>query len=260
MSPLLRNTTIGIGGVAVTVAIYFSAIIGANYQGAILNHLADIVNGNTTTTVVATNAPNWSIGLPITSPTISSIATSSVASGLASSTPYIFEVAALDGTGTTTLEGSQSMTSDSASSGQGAEALVIQWTPVNGATGYAIYFATSTTVASTGLGQYFLATTSSQYTFSTSTGSLAGSYTKADTTAFSEILNPAGTDIFNDNLNTATSSKAASTTAVQVNGTAVITAQSTTTACESDTAGAIFYNASNSHEWGCNGTAWTKIF
>jgi hypothetical protein len=251
-----------IGGAAVSVVVFLTGVIGANYSGAFFTHLAEVVNGSNTQTVVALNAPNWASGISMMPPVISSIATSSnptAASGLASSTPYIFEVAALDGTGTTTLVTPTTITTDASNTQPLPEDINIKWALVNGATGYAIFFGTSTTIGN-GLTQYFLATTSGQYTFSTSSGSLAGSYTKNDTTAFSELLNPNGTDIFNDNLNGATSTRAASTTAVQVNGTAVITAPATTTACESDTAGAIFYNGANSHEWGCNGTAWQKIF
>jgi len=246
-----------------SVPVLATGVLAANYGSPFLTHLVDVINGSQTNTVVVTNAPNFSFALPITPPIISSIATSSngsAASGLASSTPYIFEVAALDGSGTTTLINSATITTDASTTQNSPEDIILKWTPENGAMGYAIYFGTSTTIDVGGLAQYFLATTSGQYTFATSTNSLAGSYTNNDTTAFSEILNPAGSDIFNDNLNSATSSRPASTTAVQINGTAVITASGTTTACEADTAGAIFYNAANSHEWGCNGSVWTKIF
>src|SRR4051812_38550363 len=50
MSPLLRNTTIGLGVAAMVVAIYFTSIIGTNCQGAILNHLASLVQGPSTRT------------------------------------------------------------------------------------------------------------------------------------------------------------------------------------------------------------------
>lgn len=263
MNPLLRIGTIGLGGITATIAIFFSSVIGPNYQGLILNHLADIVNGNNTTSIVSTNAPNWEVGLPMPSPVFSSVASSSngsAASGLASSTPYTFEIAALDGSGTTTIFTSSTFTTDASNTQQYPEDIVLKWGAVNGAAGYAIYFGTTTTVPSTGLSQYFFATTSNQYTFSTSTGSLSGSYTKNDTTAFSEVLNPLGADIFNDNINISTSSKVASTTGLQVNGDAAIVSQATTTACEADTAGVIFFNLSNKRDWGCNGTTWTAIF
>lgn len=260
--PLFTKTiTAGLAAL-LSIPIFGSAILGANYASPFLTHLVDIINGANTKVAVSTNAPNWAVGLPIAVPLISSVATSSygsAASGLASSTPYVFQIAAIDGTGTTTLVGSATITTDASTTQNSPEVLNVKWTPVNGATGYAVFFGTSTAIG-TGLTQYFLATTSGQYTFSTSTGSLPGSYTRSETTAFSELLNPGGADIFNDNINNGTSTAAASTTAVEINGTAVITAGGTTTACEADTAGAIFFNQANSHEWGCNGSSWQKVF
>src|SRR3979409_1004009 len=111
MNPLLRNTTIGVGGAGGVVAIYFSSIIGGNYQGAILNHLASLVQGVNTRTVVALNAPNWGSGQPLATPQVASIATTTGGS-LASSTAISFEVAALDGDGTTTVSTASSVTTD----------------------------------------------------------------------------------------------------------------------------------------------------
>jgi hypothetical protein len=260
MNPFFLNKTVG--ALTVSIAVFLTSVTGASYPGAILDHLANVVNGSQTQPVASLNAPNWQFGLSMTPPLITSIATTSgsVTAGLASSTPYTFAVAALDGTGTTTLISLSSMTTDASNTQNVPEQMIVKWLPVNGATGYAVFFSTSTTVSNADMKQYFYATTSGQFTFSTSTGSLAGTYSKDDTTAFSELLSPASSDIFNDNINAATSSVAASTTALQVNGTTVITASATTTACESDTAGAIFWNTANSHEWGCNGTTWKLIF
>ena len=261
MNPTIRNVTIG--GIAVTVAVYLTSILGVNYANGILNHIEDIINGPNTSVVVTNNAPNWGFGLSIQSPINTSIATSSngsAASGLASSTPYTFSVAALDGTGTTTLISYSTITTDASNTQAYPEDIVLKWTPVNGATGYAIYFGTTTNQTNTALNQYFYATTSGQFTFSTSTGSKSGSYTKLTTTAFSELMNPNGPDIFNDNINNSTSTVAASTTVIQINGTVDMVSPATTTACEFDTAGAIFFNSTNKHEWGCDGTNWNKIF
>jgi hypothetical protein len=263
MTPLLKSVSIGVGGIAVSVLVYFGAITGGSYQGSILTHLVDLIQGSVTQTTVAVNSPAWSMGIPMQPPIISSVATSSngsATSGLASSTPYVFQVAAIDSNGgTTTLGLSATITTDASTTQSSPEDLVLKWTPVNGATGYAIFFGTSTAVGS-GLTQYFYATTSGQFTFSTSTGSLPGSFTINDSTAFSELINPLGTEVFNDSINNATSSRPASTTAMQINGTAVMSASATTTACESDTAGAVFFNTANKHEWGCDGTTWNKIF
>lgn len=261
MNPVIKN--VSIGGLTIGVAVFLSSILGTGYSGGILEHIEDVVTGTKTVPVVTLNAPNWEFGLSIIPPVITSVSTSSnpnATSGLASSTPYVFEIAALDGVGTTSLISSTTIMTDASTTQTKPENIILNWTPVNGATGYAIFFATSTTVSSSGLSQYFYATTSGTYDFSTSTGSLAGSYTRQTSTAYSELINPSGTDIFNDNLNTSTSSLPASTTAVQINGTAVISASATTTACESDTAGAIFFNSTSKNEWGCNGSVWTKIF
>jgi hypothetical protein len=51
-----------------------------------------------------------------------------------------------------------------------------------------------------------------------------------------------------------------SSTPVDVNGYMRAGRNGTSTACEADTAGVVFYNTANSHEWGCNGSAWQKIF
>lgn len=263
MSPLIRNVSIGIGGTVVAVGIYFTSIIGANYQGAILNHLTDIVNGAITNTVVATNAPNWAYGTPLATPSASSIATSSygsAASGLASSTPYTFAIAALDGSGTTTLSSTQTITTDASTTQNKPEVINVDWSAVEGATGYAVYFATSSNAASSALSQCFFATTTGQYTFATSTGSWPCSNTFSDTHAFSNLISSFGPSYLNGSNSTATSSVAASSTALQVGGPINAEASATTTNCYAATAGDVFYNTSNSHEWGCNGSAWTKIF
>ena len=238
-----------------SVAVFGGAVIGVNYQGVILSHLADIVNGNITNTVSSLNAPNWGYGIPLATP--AAIASATTTGGtMASSTIEYFAVSALDGFGTTTVSNTVTSTTDASSTLLGAEAYEITWSPVAGASGYAVFFGTSPT-ALTG---YFLATTSGAYYMASSTnGALTGSYTKSDTTAFSVLLNPNGPDYVNGQ-STATTSVAATSTSLQVNGNFVVSAPATTTNCYAGTAGAIFYNTSNKHEWGCNGTAWTAIF
>ena len=238
-----------------SVAVFGSAVIGVNYQGVILSHLADIVNGNITNTVSSLNAPNWGYGIPLATP--AAIASATTTGGtMASSTSEYFSVSALDGFGTTTISNTVTSTTDASSTGLGAEAYEITWSPVPGSSGYAVFFG----ISPTALNNYFYATTSGAYYMaSTTSGALTGSYTKSDTTAFSVLLNPNGPDYINGN-STATTSVAATSTAMQVNGNFVVSAPATTTNCYAGTAGSIFYNTSNSHEWGCNGTAWTKIF
>ena len=251
--PLFTRIGYLIGGV-ISVAVFGSAVIGTNYQGVILNHLADVINGSNTQPVASLNAPNWGYGIPLATP--AAIASATTTGGtMASSTTEYFAVSALDGFGTTTVSNTVTSTTDASSTLLGAEAYEITWSPVPGSSGYAIFFGTSPTA----LTSYFYATTSGAYYMTSTSSALTGSYTKADNTAFSVLLNPNGPDYVNGN-STATSSVAASSTAMQVNGNFVVSAPATTTNCYAGTAGAIFYNTSNSHEWGCNGTSWTKIF
>jgi hypothetical protein len=266
MNPFLKNLSIGLGGAAVTVAIYFTAITGASYPSALLNHLEDIIQGSQTRAVVSLNAPNWGEGIPLATPQVSTIATSSnptAASGLASSTPYTFAVAALDGEGTTTLSSPVTITTDASNTQTLPENVNLTWPAVTGAQGYAIFFATSSTA--TTFSQYFLATSTSgvpnsQYTFATSTNSIAGSYTRNTSTAFSLRLLPGSNSFINTGSVGVGTSTPASSTPMDVNGYMRASRPATSTACEADTAGVMFYNAANQHEWGCNGTAWTKIY
>jgi len=186
--PLFTRTFQIIAGI-LSVPVLGVAVIGTAYPSPFLDHLADLVNGSQTTTVDSTNAPNWSFGLPLAQPTLTSIATTTGGT-LPNATTFYFQVAALDGNGTTTVSTNLSGITDSTS-----EALQVTWGSVTGATGYALYFSTSTPTSFT---QYFLATsTTASYTFSTSTGSLSGSYTKSDTTAFAALINPNGTSYLN---------------------------------------------------------------
>jgi len=180
-----------------SIPVFGTAIIGANYSSVILHHLVDITNGANTQTVSSLNAPNWSSGIPLSVPVGVTAATSTSGGTVASSTAFIFAVAALDGTGTTTLGTAASVTTDASTSPN--EEIQVTWTSVPGATGYAFFFATSSTA--TTFSQYFLATSTNgspntSYTFATSTGSLAGS-TGNDTTAFATLINPLGKSYLN---------------------------------------------------------------
>jgi hypothetical protein len=253
--PLLIKTFSIIAG-AIAVPIFGVAIIAANYSSPFVMHLADVIQGSNTSVVAGTNAPNWSIGTPLAQIPTPSVATTT--GTLASSTPFSVAIAAIDPTGTTTL--STAVVQPTDANGLPNEGLQVTWGPVAGAQAYAIFVATGTVTTASGFSEYFYATNTNAYTLSTTTGTLAGSYTKSDTTAFSFKLNPSGPSYINGANGTATTTSPASTTALQINGNFVSTAPATTTQCYSGTAGQIFYNTANSHEWGCNGTAWQKIF
>jgi hypothetical protein len=257
--PLFTRTFQIIAGV-LTIPIVGTAVIGVNYASPFLTHLVDIVNGSQTITDIETNAPNW--GYAVQLPQVQGVSSATTTSGtLASSTAYTFAVSALDQTGTTTVSAVSTTVTDPASSLLGAESIEVTWAPVAGAQGYAVRFATGTVSTASALTQYFLASSSSAYLFSTSTGSLSGSYTKSDTTAFADILQPNGPSYIEGDNGTATGSPvAASGTALEINGGLRVTEPATTTSCDSQTVGTIFYNTSNSHEWGCSSTGWVKIY
>jgi hypothetical protein len=243
-----------------SVPVFGLAIIGVNYTSPFLFHLADIVNGTNTSVVASTNAPNWAIGTSLANVIGVSTATSTGGT-LATSTSYGFQISAIDvNGGTTTLSALVTGATDSTPTG---ESILLKWASLPGAAGYAIFFGTSSPSVLT---QFFYATSSSaststqQYVFATSTGSLSGSYTKTDTTAFNTEINPIGPSFIEGNNGTATSSPIASSSALEINGNLRVQSNGTTTACFAQTAGAVFYNTANNHEWGCNGTVWTKIF
>src|SRR5205085_2340157 len=113
-------------------------------------------------------------------------AATSTGGTLANGTTWYFQVAALDGTGTTTVSANASAATDAA-----GESLRISWGSVTGATGYAIYFSTSTP---SDFSRYFFATSTNgtantAYIFATSSGSLAGTNALTDSTAFATKIN-----------------------------------------------------------------------
>lgn len=261
MSPLIRNTTIGVGGTAVAVAIYFTAIIGGNYQGLILQHLASLVQGNNTKTLVSQNAPNWGFGTPLATPQIASVGTTTGGS-LASSTPLSIKIAALDGDGTTTVSEAASVSTDASTTLLAAEAVNIRWSPVPGAQGYAIFISTTTPAS---YAFYALASSTSGlpnafYYLATTSSLLSGSYTKDDTTAFSNRLLPGFSSFLNGGPVGIGTSTPASSTPLDVNGYVRAQRNGTSTECFAGTQGVIFFNTANGHEWGCNGISWQLIF
>jgi len=263
--PLFTKTVAGLAAL-ISIPVFGAGVIGANYFSPILHHLVDIINGSTTQTVASLNAPNWSSGIPLSQPVGLTAATSSSGGTVASSTAFTFAVAALDGTGTTTLSTPVTITTDAA--GSPNEEIQLKWSAVPAATGYVVYAATGTSAT---FSQYFSATSTNgisntSLTFSTSTGSLAGTNVLTDSTAFAIKLNPTGSSYLNGgglqivgpvNIGTTT---AASSTELEINGYVRAQRSATSTNCYAATAGEMFFNSSNSHEWGCNGVNWVTIF
>jgi hypothetical protein len=240
-----------------SIPVFGSAIIGANYSSPILTHLADIVSGNNTSVVAALNAPNWSFGIQLSQ--VAGVSAATTTGTTASSTSFVFAVAALDGTGTTTLSAAVVQATDA--NGNANEGFQLSWGAVPGASGYAVYFATSSSATAV-LTQYFNATSTNgipntSYTFATSTGSLTGSYTKADPTAYSVKLNPLGASYLNGgNLGISTTSPVA--TIDVASGTLRAYSISTST-CAAANDGSIFYNAKDKHLYVCEATTWQLI-
>jgi hypothetical protein len=258
MPPLLKTLSVGLGGIAATVAIYSSGIIGANYTSAIVDHIIDIVNGVNTSVVLAPNSPTWSIGIQM--PKIQGVSATVVSSNgtLASSTAFTFEVAAIDVQGgTTTLSDPVTANVPLYSS---TSSINVQWANTPGAATYAIFFATGTVPT---FNQYFYATstnaTTTQFTISTTTGSLSGTFTKLDGTALPDVFNPQGPSFLEGNsLISSTSTLIATSTALQVDG--LIKAYSfATTTCDSTIDGAIFYHAKDKHLYVCESGTWQII-
>src|SRR5579863_1765613 len=120
--PIFTRTFQIIAGV-LSVPVIGAAIIGTAYQSPFLDHLADIVNGSKTTVVDSLNAPNWSIAAPLAQ--VVGVSSATTTGTLASSTPFSIMVAALDGTGTTTL--SSAVTQSTDANGSANEGLQITW-------------------------------------------------------------------------------------------------------------------------------------
>jgi hypothetical protein len=237
--PLFTKTVAAIASI-LAIPVFGVGIIAANYSSPILTHLVDIINGSNTQTVSSLNAPNWSEGIPLAVPVGVSVATTS-GQTLASSTAFTVAIAALDGFGTTTISSAATITTDASTT----EGVAVSWGAVPGATGYAVYVATGT-VAS--FSQYFVTTTNA-FTLGTTTGSKSGTNTLTDGTAFSVKINPLGASFFNGGrIGVGTSSPLAN---IDIASGTVRAIGASTSTCNSTNAGAIQYQSTSGHFYGC---------
>jgi hypothetical protein len=261
MTPILTKAFSIVAGI-LSVTVFGSAILGVNYNSPFLMHLSDVVQGASTQVVASLNAPNWAEGGMLYVPAATGAATTT--GTLASSTTYAFKVAALDGNGTTTLSNSITGTTDSKTSGNPAEGLIISWSAVPNAEGYAVYFGTTTPGVAQTYTQYFLATSTSgvpnaHLDFATSTGSLSGSYTKADTTAYSFEFSPYGKSwLWGNDLMLGSPTTTPQATLDIASGTVRAYSVSTST-CSTIQNGTMFYNQNNNHLWLCQSGAWVVV-
>jgi hypothetical protein len=255
--PIFTRTFQIVAGV-LTIPVLGAAVIGSAYASPFLLHLADISNGSNTSVVASVNAPNWSIGTPLAQ--VVGLSAATTTGTLASSTPFSFAVAALDGIGTTTLSAAVTQSTDA--NGNANEGMQLTWGAVPGATGYAIYEATGTVTTASGFTQYVLATSTNgvpntQYTLATTTGSVSGSYTKNDTTAFAFKINPLGASYLDGGaVGIGTSSPV---TSIDVASGSIRAASVSTSTCAANIDGAIFYNSKDKHLYVCEATVWQII-
>jgi hypothetical protein len=144
--------------------------------------------GGTSNTQIIPTYPTWSFNIPLSPPTSFAAASSTSPGGslATSTTPIYFELAAINGLGTTTVSTELSTTTKT-----GSSTIHFSWTASPGATGYALFYSTTTPNA---LNAYQMATTTNQYDF-TSTSSPQYAKPLGFPTAFSVQLSNTATPV-----------------------------------------------------------------
>ena len=118
-------------------------------------------------TQIVPQFPSWSVNIPLSPPTSFAAASSTTGGSLStSSAPTYFEVAASNGTGTTTVSSELSTTTAT-----GSSRIHFSWSAVPGANSYFVYFSTTTPGAEKA---YFVATSSTAYDFTSTSSPLFG--------------------------------------------------------------------------------------
>ena len=176
---------------------------------------------------------NYSYATQLQQPNVT-VASTSPASSL-SGGKLVLQVAALSATGTSTPS-SEYATTTTAKNG-----LKLSWPTIPGATGYAVYFGTSTPGSEQA---YFMATSTA--------GAVNTFYWLQSTSSPTYYSIPSsGSGYF--------ASIGSATTTFDTTGTIRAASSATTTACVAANDGAVFYNAANLHLWLCQSAAWTVI-
>lgn len=193
--------------VFILAALFIAALVSRASAQTTLSTPSPFKQGGTSNTQIIPVFPSWSVNIPL-SPPVSFAAASSTSPGgsLATSTaPIYFVVAAINGTGTTTVSNQISTTTRT-----GSSRIHLSWTASPGATGYAIFYSTTTPNA---LNAYQMATTTNQYDF-TSTSSPKYATPPGFPTAFSVQLSNSATPVVINGL----SSSAIATTTSAIGG------------------------------------------
>ena len=139
---------------------------------------------------IVPNFSNWTLNFPLSSPT--NITLASTSGSLGKNQPLFFNITATNGTGTTTASNEVSTTTNLS----GTQGLILNWSPVPNATAYFINFGTTTPGSENA---YYIATTSGQYTFtSTSTPTGYGKTPSFPTSFALQIGNSTSTVISNN--------------------------------------------------------------
>jgi hypothetical protein len=212
--------------IALAVAIPFCTFAGSSFSYAVFQQL---LVGNYIVPTVTSNAYATELQQP-------SVTSTASTTGTLSGGKLYLEVVA------TTVTGTSSPSAEIATTTSVNENVNIVWSPIPGATGYAVYFGTSTP----GSEQSYFAATSTA-------GVVNTQYSLTSTTSptyNTPSLN--GTGYY--------ASIGSGTSSIAVSGQIQVTSNATTT-CSTALNGAIFYSTANSHLWLCTGSgpAWTVI-
>lgn len=224
----MKGAVIGILAVALVFAIGPSRIASAATTFAQNLFIIGGGNGNQ----IVPQFPTWSINEPLQPPVLATTATTT-GGALGSNSTLYFRVAAITASGTTTASSEIATTTGPANT-----AIKLNFTPVANATGYVLYYGTTTPGSEIA---YQATTTPSMVFTSTSTPSYA--LPQGFTTAFAAQLS--GT----------------ASTSIDAYGPVRAQLSATTSACTASLNGDIFYSTANAHLWLCTGAGptWTLI-
>jgi hypothetical protein len=145
---------------AFVAAVLVSTLVGVSVASAAGIGLNLFTIGGTSTTQIIPIFPTWSINVPLPPPTSLTAASSTGGSLNTTGQQFYFRVAASNGTGTTTAS------SEIATTTVINEDVHLSWSAVPNATSYFVFFSTTTPGTEN---SYFVATTTNQYDFTSTT-------------------------------------------------------------------------------------------